>query len=63
MVGPKKTISDNARGKVFAIHAKLISLAAKSGGDPSMNPTLYDALEKARKANVPAENIDRAIKK
>ncbi|PJC56516.1 YebC/PmpR family DNA-binding transcriptional regulator, partial [Candidatus Gracilibacteria bacterium CG_4_9_14_0_2_um_filter_38_7] len=63
VVGPKKTLSDNARGKVFAIHAKLISLAAKSGGDPAMNPTLYDALEKARKANVPADNIERAIKK
>ncbi|OIP53817.1 hypothetical protein AUK10_01955, partial [Candidatus Gracilibacteria bacterium CG2_30_37_12] len=48
---------------VFAIHAKLISLAAKSGGDPAMNPVLYDALEKARKANVPADNIERAIKK
>lgn len=56
-------MSDNARGKVFAIHAKLISLAAKSGGDPAMNPVLYDALEKARKANVPADNIERAIKK
>lgn len=63
VVGPKKTLTDNARGKVFAIHAKLISLAAKSGGDPAMNPSLYDALEKARKANVPADNIERAIKK
>lgn len=63
VVGPKKTLSDNARGKVYAIHAKLISLAAKSWGDPAMNPVLYDALEKARKANVPADNIERAIKK
>lgn len=38
-------------------------MAAKSGGDPAMNPALYDALEKARKANVPADNIERAIKK
>lgn len=63
MVGPKKTLTDNARGKVFAIHAKLIAIAARSGGDPAMNPALYDALEKAKKANVPADNIERAIKK
>ena len=63
VVGPKKTLTDNARGKVFAIHAKLIAIAARAGGDPTMNPALYDVLEKARKANVPADNIERAIKK
>lgn len=62
-MGAKKAVSDKARGKAFAIHAKLIALAARSGGDPAMNPVLYDALEKARKANVPADNIERAIKK
>ncbi|MDD2916755.1 MAG: YebC/PmpR family DNA-binding transcriptional regulator [Candidatus Gracilibacteria bacterium] len=63
VVGAKKAVSDKARGKAFAIHAKLIALAARNGGDPNMNPALYDALEKARKANVPADNIERAIKK
>ncbi len=63
VVWPKKTLTDNARGKVFAIHAKLIAIAARAGGDPAMNPALHDAIEKARKANVPADNIDRAIKK
>jgi len=63
VVGPKKALTDKARGKVFSIHAKLIAIAAKSGADPAMNPALYDALEKARKANVPADNIERAIKK
>lgn len=56
-------MTDKARGKVFSIHSKLIALAARGGGDPNMNPALYDAVEKARKANVPADNIERAIKK
>lgn len=59
----KKNISNAIKQKVFSLHAKLISLAASKWSDPSLNPTLYDALEKARKDNIPSDNIERAIKK
>ncbi|MDD5213731.1 MAG: YebC/PmpR family DNA-binding transcriptional regulator [Candidatus Gracilibacteria bacterium] len=59
----KKGLVNAAKGKVFAIHAKLIALAAQSGGDPNMNPHLHEAIEKAKASNVPNENIERAIKK
>ncbi|NDK08697.1 YebC/PmpR family DNA-binding transcriptional regulator [Candidatus Gracilibacteria bacterium] len=59
----KKNISNAIKQKVFSLHAKLISLAAAKGSDPNLNPALYDALEKARKDNVPSDNIERAIKK
>lgn len=63
VVEKKKGLVNAQKWKVFAIHAKLISLAAQSGWDPNMNPHLYEAIEKAKRANVPNENIDRAIKK
>lgn len=59
----KKNISNAAKAKVYAIHAKLISLAAQKWWDPDLNPSLYDAIEKAKKDSVPADNISRAIKK
>ncbi len=55
---------DAKRGKIFAKLAKEISIAAKiGGGDPDMNPRLRMALLKCRSANMPKDNIDRAIKK
>ncbi|MCT4616705.1 MAG: YebC/PmpR family DNA-binding transcriptional regulator [Candidatus Gracilibacteria bacterium] len=59
----KKAAADSQRGKVFSIHAKLIALAAQGGGDPDLNPSLADAIAKAKADNVPNDNIDRAIKK
>ncbi|HZQ46512.1 MAG TPA: YebC/PmpR family DNA-binding transcriptional regulator, partial [Verrucomicrobiae bacterium] len=55
---------DAKRGKIFAKLAKEISIAAKlAGPDPDMNPRLRMALLKSRSANMPNENIERAIKK
>ena len=55
---------DAKRGKIFAKLAKEISIAAKlAGGDPAMNPRLRMALLKSRAANMPNDNIDRAIKR
>jgi YebC/PmpR family DNA-binding regulatory protein len=55
---------DAKRGKIFSKLSKEISIAAKLGGaDPAMNPRLRMALLKCRAANMPNDNIDRAIKK
>jgi YebC/PmpR family DNA-binding regulatory protein len=55
---------DAKRGKIFAKLSKEITIAAKlAGGDPDMNPRLRMALLKSRAANMPNENIERAIKK
>lgn len=59
----KKTAQDAKRGKIFTRHARLIEIAAKGGGDPSMNPTLRQAIENAKADSVPNANIERAIKK
>jgi len=60
----KKAVIDAKRGKMFAKLIKNIEVAAKmGGGDPSGNPTLYDAIQKAKKSSVPADNIDRAVKR
>lgn len=59
-----KAVTDARRGKAFSRVAKEITIAAKSGGgDPDMNPRLRTILLKARAVNMPADNIDRAIKK
>lgn len=63
VIAAKKSQSNAAKQKVFTIHAKLISIAAAKWWDPDTNPSLYDAIEKARKDNVPNDNIARAIKK
>ena len=57
----QKAIVDAKRGAAFTKIANQIAIAARSGGDPSMNPTLSMVLEKARKANMPKTNIERAI--
>jgi YebC/PmpR family DNA-binding regulatory protein len=60
----KKAVIDARRGKLFARLIKNIEVAARSGGaDPAGNPTLYDAIQKARKSSVPMDNIDRAVKR
>jgi YebC/PmpR family DNA-binding regulatory protein len=59
-----KAVTDSRRGKVFSRLARDITLAAKAGGgDPSGNARLRTLMLKARDANMPAENVDRAIKK
>lgn len=59
----KKGIADAKRGKIFTRHANLISIAARSGGDPEMNPSLRLAIDNAKKDNVPNGNIEKAIKR
>lgn len=59
----KKGATDAKRGKIFTLHARMIALAARSGGDPAMNPALRTAIDRAKADNVPNDNIDRAIKK
>ena len=60
----KKAVVDARRGKLFARLIKNIEVATRQGGgDPSGNPTLYDAIQKARKNSVPLVNIERAVKR
>jgi YebC/PmpR family DNA-binding regulatory protein len=60
----KKAITDSRRAKAFAKLIKNIEVAAKMGGaDLSGNPTLVDAIQKAKKTSVPNDNIDRAVKR
>ncbi|HMR67803.1 MAG TPA: YebC/PmpR family DNA-binding transcriptional regulator [Anaerolineae bacterium] len=59
----KKGAEDAKRGKIFTRIARDLMLAARSGGDPNSNPTLRLAIDKARGANMPKDNIERAIKK
>jgi YebC/PmpR family DNA-binding regulatory protein len=60
----KKAVVDARRGKLFARLIKNIEVAARmGGGDVNGNPTLYDAVQKARKNSVPLDNIERAVKR
>lgn len=60
----KKAAIDAKRGKLFAKLIKNIEVAARTGGgDPTGNPTLYDAIQKAKKTSVPNNNIDNAVKR
>jgi YebC/PmpR family DNA-binding regulatory protein len=60
----KKAVIDAKRGKLFAKLIKNVEVAARvGGGDPAGNPTLYDAIQKAKKSSVPNDNIDRAVKR
>jgi len=60
----KKAAIDAKRGKLFAKMIKNVEVAARTGGaDPTGNPTLYDAIQKAKKSSVPNDNIDRAVKR
>jgi YebC/PmpR family DNA-binding regulatory protein len=60
----RKAAVDAKRGKLFAKLIKNVEVAARvGGGDPDGNPTLYDAIQKAKKSSVPNDNIERAIKR
>lgn len=59
----KKGKADAARGKIFSKIAKEIMVAARSGGNPDDNITLRALIQKGKAANMPNDNIDRAIKK
>ncbi len=57
----QKAVVDAKRGALFTKIANQIAIAARSGTDPNMNPSLAMVLEKARQANMPKANIERAI--
>ncbi len=59
----KKGAADAKRGAIFTKLAKVITLAAREGGDPAMNFKLATAVEQARAMNMPKDNIERAIKR
>src|SRR5579875_3332868 len=60
----KKAVVDAKRGKLFAKLIKNVEVAARTGGgDPAGNPTLFDAIQKAKKSSVPNDNIDRAVRR
>ena len=60
----KKAVVDARRGKLFAKLIKNVEVAARSGGpDPAGNPTLWDAVQKAKRNSVPNDNIDRAVRR
>src|SRR5258707_3427184 len=60
----KKAVVDAKRGKLFAKLIKNVEVAARTGGgDPAGNPTLFDAIQKAKKSSVPNDNIDRATRR
>lgn len=60
----KKGAEDAKRGKIFTKIARDITLAARhGGGDPNANPSLRLAVDKARRANMPKDNVERAIKR
>src|SRR5262245_35722936 len=60
----KKAVTDQKRGAVFTRIIREITIAAKAGGgDPGGNPRLRTAIDAAKAENMPADNIDRAIKK
>ncbi len=59
----KKAINDAKRGAIFTKLARDVAIAARAGGDPEMNFQLRLAMERAKAANMPKDNIERAIKK
>ena len=63
VVQARKDAVNQAKWKIFAIHSKLIAIAASKGGNVDDNPSLASAISKAKKAWVPGDTIDRAIKK
>ena len=63
-IAGKKGVADKKKGKLFGKLSRAIIVAARnSGGDPAMNLALRYAIDKARKASMPKDNIERAIKK
>src|SRR3989344_5828571 len=59
----KKGAADQKKGQLFSKLSKVISMAARRGPDPAMNVELKNAIEKAKEASMPKENIERAIKR
>src|SRR5690625_2864171 len=60
----KKAITDARRGKLFAKLVKNVDVAGCTGGrDPAGNPTLYDAIQKAKRSSVVKDNIELAVKR
>jgi YebC/PmpR family DNA-binding regulatory protein len=62
-VARTKGAEDAKRSAAFSKMTRLISVAARDGGDPASNPKLRVAIDQARQVNMPKENIERAIKK
>ena len=59
----QKEIKDKKRSKLFSQLVKEISIAARGNPDPSFNPHLRSAIERGHEANMPSDNIERALKK
>ncbi len=59
----KKAASALQKGKIYGMHSKLIAVAAKGGANPLENPTLFTAIEKAKKESVPKDVIEKAIRR
>ncbi len=59
----QKELVDAKRGAIFTKFANIITIAARRGGDPNSNPSLRAAVDRAREASMPKDNIERAIKK
>jgi len=59
----KKAVTDAAKSKIFSKMAKLIATASKEAGGDVTSPTLRAAIDKAKEYNMPADNIERAVKK
>lgn len=59
----QKELVDAKRGAIFTKLGNIITIAARKGGDPNANPSLRAAIDRAREASMPKDNIERAIKK
>jgi len=59
----KKTTVDQTRGKLYSKLSNNISIAARSGTDPKFNSSLRNAIDQAKKQNMPMVNVERAIKR
>lgn len=62
-IANRKAAQDSKRAQVFTKYARAITVAAKSGGDPTYNMSLKHAIDKAKSINMPNDNIARAVKK
>lgn len=59
----QKELVDAKRGAIFTKLGNIITIAARKGGDPNANPSLRAAIDRARDASMPKDNIERAVKK
>ena len=59
----QKALVDAKRGAIFTKLGNIITIAARKGGDPTANPSLRAAIDRARESSMPKDNIERAIKK